>query len=161
MDDPSLKDDSSKELRRFHDTVQQHLCALRSMDYEPSGNFITSVIELKLDAGTLFEWQKYSQGKAKVSHYNELLEFIDLRAQASETSLPTSAMKPPTRSDMSASRKSSSFGKTVTSFTPIPMPLATPASSAKMRYIPCMFAQGLRQCRMMTNSWLSSRKFYA
>ena len=117
MDAPSLKDDSGKELRRLHDTVQQHLRALRSMDYEPSGTFITSVIELKLDASTLFEWEKYSQGKTEVPHYNELLEFIDLRAQASETSLPTPAKKPPTRSDMSASRKSSSSGKTVTSFT--------------------------------------------
>ena len=104
MDAPSLKDDSSKELRQLHDTVQQHLRALRSMDYELSGTFITSVIELKLDAGTLFEWQKYSQGKTEIPHYNDLLEFIDLRAQASETSLPTPAKKPPTRSDMSASR---------------------------------------------------------
>ena len=60
-------------------------------DYEPSGTFITSVIELKLDAGTLLEWQKYSQGKTEVHHYNELLEFIDLRAWASETSQPTPA----------------------------------------------------------------------
>ena len=38
-----------KELRRLHDTVQQHLQDLKSMDYEPSGRFITSIIELKLE----------------------------------------------------------------------------------------------------------------
>ena len=44
------------------------------------------MIELKLDVDTLFEWQKYSQAKADVPHYQDLHDFIDLRAQASETS---------------------------------------------------------------------------
>ena len=52
-----LKDSSSKELRRLHDVVQQHL---RALDYKPSGPFITSVLELKLDVNTMFEWQKHS-----------------------------------------------------------------------------------------------------
>ena len=56
------------------------------MDYEPSGPFITSVLELKLDAATMFELQKHSQSSIEVPHYQDLLEFIDLRAQASETS---------------------------------------------------------------------------
>ena len=55
-----LKDGSGKELRRLHDMIQQHLQALRAMDHEPSGPFITSAIELKLDTNTLFEWQKFS-----------------------------------------------------------------------------------------------------
>ena len=57
------------------------------MDYEPSGPFITSVLELKLDANTMFEWQKSSQDATQVPHYRDLLEIINLRAQASETSL--------------------------------------------------------------------------
>ena len=117
MDAPSLKDGSGKELRRLHDIVLQHLRALKSMKCEPSGPFITSVIELKLDTDTLFEWQKHSQAKTEVPHYDDLLEFIDLRAQASETSLPTPTKKFTPRNDTSASRKSVSFGKTVTSFT--------------------------------------------
>ena len=36
----------------------------------------------------LFEWQWHSQSFADVPHYNKLLEFIDYRAQASE-SLPS------------------------------------------------------------------------
>ena len=39
---------TGKELRHLHNTVQQHLRALAAMDYEPSGPFITSVLELKL-----------------------------------------------------------------------------------------------------------------
>ena len=91
LEAPSLKDGSGKELRRLHDTVQQHLRALKAMDYEPSGPFITSVLELKLDVNTMFEWQKHSQDSTDVPHYQKLLEFVNLRAQASET--PTSAQR--------------------------------------------------------------------
>ena len=59
------------------------------MDYEPSGPFITSVLELKLDTNTMFEWQKFSQDSPKVPHYRDLLEFLNLQAQASESSLAT------------------------------------------------------------------------
>ena len=65
--------------------IQQHLRALKAMDYEPSGPFITSVLELKLDVNTVFEWQKHSQDSTDVPHYQRLLEFINLRSQASET----------------------------------------------------------------------------
>ena len=85
---PSLKDGSGKELRRLHDSVQQHLRALKSMGEEPSGAFITSMLELKLDQATMFEWQKTSQESDKVPHYKKLLEFLNLRAQASETCSP-------------------------------------------------------------------------
>ena len=72
--------------------VNQHLRALRSMDYEPSGPFITSMLELKLDANTMFELQKFSQDTTDVLHYQDLLEFINLRAQ---TSLPEQSKKRP------------------------------------------------------------------
>ena len=83
---PRLKEGTGKDLRRLHDIVTQHLRALKSMEYDLSGPFITSILELKLDTTTLFEWQKHSQSKAQVPHYQELLTFIDLRAQASEGS---------------------------------------------------------------------------
>ena len=44
------------ELRRLHDTLQQHLHALDAADCEPLSHFITSIIQLKLDPRTLFEW---------------------------------------------------------------------------------------------------------
>ena len=55
------------------------------MGQEPSGSFITSLLELKLDQNTMFEWQKCSQESSEVPHYKDLLEFINLRAQASES----------------------------------------------------------------------------
>ena len=83
---PRLKEGSRKELCNVHDTVQQHLRALKAMDYEPSGPFITSILELKLDTTTMFEWQKHSQLSTQVPDYQHLLKFVDLLAQASETS---------------------------------------------------------------------------
>ena len=88
VDSPSLKDGSGKELRHLHDTVNQHLHALKAMDCEPPGPFITSLLELKLDPGTMFEWQKHSQESSAVPHFTTLLEFINLRAQASESVTP-------------------------------------------------------------------------
>ena len=87
LEAPGLKDGSGKELRRLHDTALQHLRALKSLGQEPSGSFITSLLELKLDMTTMFEWQRHSQVSTDVPHYRELLEFIDLRARASESSL--------------------------------------------------------------------------
>ena len=60
LNTPSLKEGSGKELRNLHDRVHQHLRALKAMDYKPSGPFITSILELKLDTTTMFEWQKHS-----------------------------------------------------------------------------------------------------
>ena len=75
---------AGKELRRLHDTVQQHLCALKAMDCTALGSFITSVLVLKLDSNTMFEWQRHSQESSDVPHYNKLLDFIKLCAQASK-----------------------------------------------------------------------------
>ena len=94
---PALKDGSGRELRRLHDNAQQHIRALKAMGHEPDGTFITSFLQLKLDQTTLFEWQKHDQGSTDVSHYQSLLDFIDLRAQASETLTPE--QRKPHRSD--------------------------------------------------------------
>jgi hypothetical protein len=75
--------------------VQQHLRALKAMGYEPSGSFITAMLELKLDAGTMFEWQRHSHSASDVPHYRELLEFINWRAQSSENAVSESAKKTP------------------------------------------------------------------
>ena len=91
LETPNLKDGSGKELCRLHDTAQQHLRALKAIGHEPSGAFMT---ELKLDTNTIFEWQRYSQDSADVPHYKKLLEFIDLRAQASEAAVSDSGKKP-------------------------------------------------------------------
>ena len=86
LDAPVLKEGTGREIRRLHDTIQQHLRALKAMHCEPSGPFITFILELKLDASTSFEWQKSSQDIPGYPHYGKLLDFLDLRAQASEAS---------------------------------------------------------------------------
>ena len=80
-----LKTGSGKELRRLHDTVNQHLRALKAMDYDPSGPFITSMLELKLNEDILFKWQRHSHESGKVPHYQDMLDFLDLRAQSTES----------------------------------------------------------------------------
>lgn len=83
VDAPPLKEGSGKELQQLHDTVQQHFHALKTLRCNLPGQFITSMIELKLDIDTLFEWQKHSQVETNVCHYEALLEF---RVQALKSS---------------------------------------------------------------------------
>ena len=85
---PPLKEGNGKELRSLHDTAQQHIRALKCMGHEPSKTFLTSLLQLKLDQTTRFEWQKHNQSEADVALYTDLLEFINLRAQATETLTP-------------------------------------------------------------------------
>ena len=85
LDTHPLKDGNGKELRRLHDTLSQHLRALRAMDCEPSGPFVTSAIELKFDETTMFEWQKHTHEAVNVPHFSSLLDFINMRAQATES----------------------------------------------------------------------------
>ena len=108
MDVPAVKDGNGKEIRRLHDTVQQHLRALNALGNEPSGPFITSMLELKLNTNTAFEWHKYSQDSEEVPHYAKLLEFLNLRAQASET--PNAETKRNPRNDIHPSKKSNNYG---------------------------------------------------
>ena len=57
------------------------------MGCEPDGLFITSMLELKFDAQTMFEWQQYSSESADVPPYQTLLDFVNLRAQAYEIAM--------------------------------------------------------------------------
>ena len=117
LDVTALKDGSGKELRHLHDTVQQHLRALKAMGYEPSGVFITSVLELKLDTGTMFEWQKHSHTSSDVPHYCDLLEFVNLRAQASENSVSDNTKRPSSGEARKSFKPVTSFPANATSAT--------------------------------------------
>ena len=110
----TLKDGSGRELRRLHDTVQQHLRALKAMGHEPPGPFVTSLIELKLDTTTMFEWQRYTQDSADMPHYQKLLDFINLRAQACEAS--TTEPKKSPRNEERSTRRVPSSTRSVASF---------------------------------------------
>ena len=85
---PPLKDGTGRELRKLHDNVQQHIRALQSLGYDAPGAFLTSIIELKLDQTTMFEWQRHSQSSIDVPPPGDLLKFLDMRAQAAESSAP-------------------------------------------------------------------------
>ena len=82
---PPLKDGTGRELRKLHDNIQQHARALRSLGYDCPGTFLTSMIELKLDQTTMFEWRRHSETSVDVPHYEDLLKFLDMRAQAAES----------------------------------------------------------------------------
>ena len=75
-----LKEGSGKELRKLHDAVQQHLHTLKQW----AVNHLSPLLR-QLDQTTMFEWQKHSQESSNVPHYTELLEFLNLRVQASES----------------------------------------------------------------------------
>ncbi len=64
----------------------------------------------------MFEWQKHSQDHTDVPPYRELLEFIDLRARASETSPPDSRRFTTIRSDHQQFKKGMSVSKHITSY---------------------------------------------
>ncbi len=79
--------------------------------------------------------------KCEVPHYDDLLSFIDLQAQASETSLPTPTKKF-SRIDSSSSKKASSFSKTFTTNSGV-------FSNRCILYILYMPAPNLRLCLTM------------
>ena len=82
-----MKDCSGKVLWRLHDVCGQYLQALKAMKHDPSRAFITSLIETKLHPKTVFEWQRHSQDQVHMPHYAKIVDFIDLRARASENTL--------------------------------------------------------------------------
>ena len=150
MNTAPLRDGSGKELKRLHDAIQQHTRALKTMGSEPE-MFLTSVIELKLDRDTMFEWQKHTQSNADTPHYQELLDFIDLQAQASETSQSQSARK-----SVPQRTQPSSTSKTIPSFATLS---STKSHSScvlceKEKHILYIIVLSSDQCRMKTNSAL-------
>ena len=76
---------------------------------------MTSLLELKLDINTIFEWQRLSQDSTDVPHYQKLLEFINLRAQASEAAVSDSGKKPFKMDNTPPAKKNAPFVKSVAS----------------------------------------------
>lgn len=74
---------------------------------------MTSLLELKLDAATMFEWHRHSHSTTDVPHYRDLLDFINMRAQASESSVTDGTRK----SIGGEARRAFHPGKSVTSLT--------------------------------------------
>ena len=54
------------------------------MKYETFDSLVTSILELKLDPTTMYEWQRHTQDSNTVPDFDDLLEFLDLHARAEE-----------------------------------------------------------------------------
>ena len=90
-----MKDCSSGELRKLHDTLQHHLQSLKAMEKLDFERFMTALGECKLDNLTIVEWKKSTQTEKDVPEYEKFLEFLDLRATATElTPQETGQRKP-------------------------------------------------------------------
>ena len=113
------------------------------MGHEPSGPFLTSVIELKLDTDTLFEWQKHSQDATDMPHYQKLLEFLNLWAQASESSVQNKKLSR-NLVETSSRRRTTSTNKPITSF-------VANSTSADTSHCACMTISSM-VCACMTIS---------
>ena len=83
---PAVKSGTGKELRQLHDIVSQHLRSLKNIKGDTFESFVSSRIETKLDQAPKFVWQQHTSERKDLPSINELLKFIDGRAQASETS---------------------------------------------------------------------------
>ena len=85
---PNIKTGSGKELRLLHDVVSRHVRSLRTIKGDTLEAFLSVSIEMKLDQECKFAWQQHTHEKKDVPPIDELLEFIDWRAQVSELSTP-------------------------------------------------------------------------
>ena len=76
-----LKEGSAKELRLLHDTLNQHLRALKAMEHDCFETFITAAAELKFNQVAMCERQKFSCECESVPLYTALLKFLDVEAR--------------------------------------------------------------------------------
>ena len=83
---PIIKTGSGKELRYFHDVISRHVRSLRTIKGDTFEAYLSASMEMKLDQESKFAWQQYTHDKRDVPSIDELLEFVDWRAQASEFS---------------------------------------------------------------------------
>ena len=67
--------------------MNQHVRSLRTIKGDTFEAFVSSSIEMKLDRASKFAWQQSVKERRDVPSIDELLEFIDSRAQASESSI--------------------------------------------------------------------------
>ena len=86
MEIPTVKSGTGKELQQRHDLVTQHLRSLRTLKGDNFETFMSLLIEMKLDRASKFAWQQHTHERRDVPSIDELLQFVDWRAQASELS---------------------------------------------------------------------------
>ena len=92
-----LKKAMARIIRRPYNVANQHLQVLVATKQDITETITISMLELKLNQATMFEWQRHSQDSNDVLQYSALVNFIDLRAQASENTFAsqTTSMERP------------------------------------------------------------------
>ena len=86
MEAPMIKTGSGKELRDFHDVISRHVRSLRTIKGDTFEAYLSASMEMKLDKESKFAWHQCTHGKRDVPSMDELLQFVDWPAQASEFS---------------------------------------------------------------------------
>ena len=84
LEAPPLKNGSTKELCRLHDTLNQHLRALKAMKHDCFETFITAAAERNFNQLAVREWQKFSCDCDSVPPYSTFLKFLDLEARGAK-----------------------------------------------------------------------------
>ena len=82
VETPNIRTGSRKEFRQLHDVVSRHVRWLRTIKGDTFDVFLSVYVEIKLDQESKFAWQQHTHEKKDVPSIEELLEFIDSRAQA-------------------------------------------------------------------------------
>ena len=132
---------------------------LKSMGYEPSGPFITSTLELKLDQATVFEWQKHSHKSVGVPHYQDLLDFLNLRAQATESTITDGSNKG-LKHDTPYTRKGSLLEEWWHHMLPTLICLLVNVFCVNLISTHCMPVHDLKTCLKKQRSLLLSQMFF-
>ena len=87
LETPSLKDVNGNICVAYIKSHCNTFKLPRSWTTNFFGPFITSILELKLDSNTIFKRQRHNQASTGIQYYQELLDFINVRAQASKMSI--------------------------------------------------------------------------
>ena len=102
---PTIKQGIAKELWLLHDTLNQHVHSLRTIKGDTFEAFVSSLIEMKLYWATkIASWQTVQEW-GDMPSIDELLEFINSRAQASESAIHHNSHPPQHPSQPSNNKK--------------------------------------------------------
>ena len=100
MEVPSLKEGNVNEIKCLYDVLLQHYRAIKAMDQDNfNETLLMVIIELKLDATTMRDWQHSSREHREVLPFEDLLDFLTLQARDMKNSVRDFVKKHPTVSN--------------------------------------------------------------
>ena len=84
LDLSPMKSESAAELKRVFETVSDSINALKNLSRTVDDDFVTAIVERKLDVHTLQEWNFHLGGSVEPPAYSELSQFLMNRLRALE-----------------------------------------------------------------------------